>query len=247
MTDPNKPVANLPSPASCPACRARAPLPFVSVAARHYWRCPRCAAAFLSPHQLPSRDEERRHYALHENDQNDPGYRRFLARLTAPLLTKLEPGVRGLDFGCGPGPALAAMLREAGQEVRLYDPVFFPDTASLAGKYDFITCTETAEHWHEPAVVFDLLDELLSPGGWLAVMTGFMPEPSLFASWHYRRDPTHVVFYSEATFRHIAGARCWRMEIPRRDVVLMQKPGAPEAPEVPEAPEAPEELKHLTG
>jgi len=44
----------------------------------------------------------------------DPRYRRFLARLAEPLIAHLPKGARGLDFGCGPGPTLSLMLREAG-------------------------------------------------------------------------------------------------------------------------------------
>ena len=64
---------------------------------------------------------------------NDAGYRRFLSKLADPLMARLAPGARGLDYGCGPGPALAAMLREAGHEVALYDPFFAPDPAPLSG------------------------------------------------------------------------------------------------------------------
>jgi len=70
---------------------------------------------------------------------------------------------------------------------------------------------------------------MLHPGGWLALMTCFQTDDARFANWHYRRDPTHVVFYREATFRHIARLLGWQCEIPCKDVVLMQKPGAAHA------------------
>ena len=47
----------------------------------------------------------------------------------------------GLDFGAGPGPALAAMMSEDGFDVAIYDPFFQPDAEALQRKYDFITCT----------------------------------------------------------------------------------------------------------
>ena len=49
----------------------------------------------------------------------------------------------GLDFGAGPGPALAAMMSEDGFDVAIYDPFFQPDAEALQRKYDFITSTET--------------------------------------------------------------------------------------------------------
>ncbi|MEO1019763.1 MAG: class I SAM-dependent methyltransferase, partial [Pseudomonadota bacterium] len=150
-------------------------------------------------------------------------YRRFLAKLAGPLLTRLASGSSGLDYGCGPGPALAAMLREASHKVALYDPFFYPDPAPLSKHYDFITCTETVEHFYQPAEEFDLFDKLLKPGGWLGVMTCFQTEDARFANWHYRRDPTHVVFYREKTMHDLAEARGWSCEIPVKDVALMRK------------------------
>ena len=136
---------------------------------------------------------------------------------------KLAPGARGLDFGCGPGPALAAMLTEAGHSMAVFDPAFAPETDVLEEVYDFITCTEVLEHLHHPADVLDRFDRLLTPGGWLALMTCFQTEDALFANWRYRKEPTHVVFYREATLRLIAEERGWTCVIPVKDVALMRK------------------------
>ena len=46
---------------------------------------------------------------------------------------------------------------------------------------------------------------------------------NLFEKWHYRRDPTHVVFYNEETFKVIAKARNWNYEIIKKDIVLFYK------------------------
>lgn len=209
---------------SCPVCRSGGPVPFVALAARRYWRCPLCMATILDPRQRPSRDAERLHYRQHDNRPDDPLYRSFLARLAEPLMALLEPGSAGLDYGFGPGPALAAMLREAGLAVALYDPCFHPDAAVLGRRCDFIACTETTEHFHRPADEFDRLAWLVRPGGWLAVMTCFQTDDARFADWHYRRDPTHVVFYREATLRRVAASRGLFCEIPVKDVALMRRP-----------------------
>jgi SAM-dependent methyltransferase len=201
-----------------------------------YWRCVHCEARFLDPRHRMSSAEEHAQYLTHENDPNDPGYRRFLSKLIDPLLQRLGAGLNGghdgLDFGCGPGPALVSMLREAGHSMALYDPFFQPDRAVLSRTYDFVTCTEVVEHFYHPADRFYELDSLLRPGGWLGVMTCFQTDDARFANWHYRRDPTHVIFYREATFWAIAAARGWHCEIPVKDVALMQKPlCVPEADE----------------
>jgi len=210
---------------ACRVCRAGQAVPLAVIAGQAYWRCRRCQATFLDPAHFPGRAEEEARYRLHRNDPADPAYRAFLAALAEPLLARLAPGRTGLDYGCGPGPALADMLRAAGHVVHLYDPFFFPDAAALARRYDFIACSEVAEHFHCPHEEFMRLAALLRPGGWLGVMTMLQTDDARFADWHYRRDPTHVVFYREATFRVLAADFGWAIEMPRRNVVLLgQRP-----------------------
>ncbi|WP_371039123.1 class I SAM-dependent methyltransferase [Rhodosalinus sp. FB01] len=209
---------------ACLLCGAKA-AHFIHADARDYFRCPCCGLRFLHPAQHPARDEERAFYLTHENDPDDPGYRRFLSRLAKPLLDRLPPRASGLDYGCGPGPALAAMLREAGHEVALYDPFFAPDPAPLSESHDFVVCTETAEHFHRPGEAFARLRRMVRPGGWLAVMTCFQTDDARFGTWHYRKDPTHVAFYREATFRHLATEWGWTCEVPVKDVALLRRPG----------------------
>lgn len=191
---------------------------------RAYHRCEACKASFLDPAYYLSRDAELAHYGTHENTVDDQGYRAFLSRLADPLLERLAPGSKGLDYGCGPGPALAAMLREAGHEMALYDPFFAADKGVLEQTYDFITCTETAEHFHHPADEFRRLAAMLKPGGILAVMTMFQTDDDRFESWHYRLDPTHVVFYRPETFTHLAHELGLGCEVIRKDVVFLTRP-----------------------
>ena len=208
----------------CIVCGGRSAVFFADIEGLSYRRCTICRAIFMHPDQRLSPGEEYQRYCQHQNDPADTAYRRFLSKLAEPLLQRLPPQASGLDYGCGPGPALAAMLREAGHKTTPYDPYFFPDPEPLNGLYDFITCTETIEHFYRPAEEFARFDRMLRPGGWLALMTCFLTDDQRFASWHYRRDPTHVVFYREATLRHIAGRFGWTCEIPVKDVALMQKP-----------------------
>lgn len=180
-------------------------------------------ATFVDPAQRPIAAAEQAQYALHRNDPDDCRYRGFLARLAEPLLERLPPRQYGLDYGCGPGPALAAMLSEAGHRIALYDPFFQPDPAVLERRYDFITCTEVWEHFHRPAAEFARLHALLEPGGWLGVMTRLQTDDSRFANWHYRRDPTHVVFYRAATLHDIARRFGWACEILAPDTALFRR------------------------
>ncbi len=209
---------------SCRVCRTAPLRPFARITGWHYYRCDRCLATFLDSAHWLTADQEYAHYLNHNNSITDTAYRRFLAKLAEPLLSRLAAGSDGLDYGCGPGPALAQMLSEAGHRLHIYDPFFAPDQAVLAQSYDFITCTEVIEHFQQPAQEFARLAQMLRPGGWLAIMTCWQQDDAHFASWYYRLDPTHVVFYQEATLRYLAQVFGWTCEFLTKDVVLLQKP-----------------------
>ncbi|MEO1207311.1 MAG: class I SAM-dependent methyltransferase [Pseudomonadota bacterium] len=183
-----------------------------------------CEARFLDPSQRLSLKDERAHYAHHQNDVDDPGYRAFLSKLFDPLNAKLTAGSYGLDFGCGPGPALADMFGKAGHTVDLYDPMFAPDMPAEGCKYDFISCSEVIEHVYDPYSLFAELADLLKPGGLLGVMTCFQTDDARFANWHYRMDPTHVIFFRERTMREVALRFGWTCDIPRKDVAVFEVP-----------------------
>jgi len=203
---------------------------FARVHDRDYHRCPTCALTTVHALQLPRRERERAEYELHENDPGDAGYRRFLARLADPLVERLRPGARGLDYGCGPGPTLSVMLQEQGFPVTLWDPLFRPDQAVLTARYDFVTCTETVEHFHHPRREFDRLVGLLEPSGWLAVMTEVLDDDDRFAGWWYLRDVTHVAFYRTETLRWIAARYELELHRPHDNVALFRRSGPSPAP-----------------
>ena len=54
-------------------------------------------------------------------------------------------------------------------------------------------------------------------------MTCFLTADDAFENWHYRRDPTHVVFYKESTFEVISSQRRWVCDFPLKDIVLISK------------------------
>ncbi len=190
---------------------------------REFWDCDDCGLVFVPPEfHLPESVEIER-YLMHNNDPSDCGYRNFLSRLWDILRPRLTNGATGLDFGCGPGPALAQMMQEDGFEVSLYDPYFFPEESVLEQQYDFVTCTETVEHLRSPLKEFKLLDSLLVSGGHLGVMTGMLEDRPGFSSWYYQRDPTHIGFYSERTMLWVSREMGWDVEFPSRNVTLFQK------------------------
>lgn len=161
----------------------------------------------MDPASRLSPDEEKARYLLHNNDIADPRYQEFVRPLFEEVGKHVPPAARGLDFGSGTGPVLAEMLTRAGYGIRLFDPYFEPDPEALRYTYDFIVASEVVEHLFHPLEDFTRLKRMLKAGGLLAVMTLFWEEGIDFASWYYRRDPTHVAFYSQATFRWI-GSFC---------------------------------------
>ncbi len=215
---------------TCPLCGTGGAAAFARVGGDRYHRCDRCALVFLDPAAHLDAARERARYETHENDAADPGYRAFLDRLAVPLAARLDLGARGLDYGSGPGPTLSVMLGERGFPTAVYDPFFAPDEEVLRATYDFVTCTETAEHFFEPAVEFERFDALLRPGGWLGLMTGLFTEDIDFETWWYVRDPTHVAFYAPETLRWIAGRFAWDLETPADNVALFRKPPADSRP-----------------
>jgi SAM-dependent methyltransferase len=207
----------------CPLCHAPHSGSSITTASGKYHHCRSCDLVFQTAGQLPDRQTEFAHYRSHNNRIEDPEYRRFLSQLAEPLMAQLPGGARGLDFGAGPAPALATMLDEAGFPTAIYDPFFAPDRQPLDQTYDFITCTETAEHFHQPRREFELIDRLLKPGGWLGLMTELQPVIDLFPDWWYHSDLTHVSFYSTDTLRWLSRHFGWRIAQLQERVVLLQK------------------------
>ena len=189
-----------------------------------YRRCPNCHLVSLEPSAWPDREAERAYYRTHENRPDDPGYQAHLQRVIQPLLEALPPPARGLDWGCGPQPVLATLLRHQGYRMDSWDPAFAPDRPDPPGPgWDFVTCTEVMEHIHRPREALQTMLDHLRPGGILAVMTEWPPEAARFRRWHYRRDPTHVAFYGPETLHWIADRLDCALKLPSRDIALFTR------------------------
>lgn len=212
---------------SCPLCNQADARHYHCGKARSYLQCIKCGLVFVPPHERLNRSEEKARYDLHRNDPYDPGYRSFLSRFTDLLLARVPVGSEGLDFGCGPGPALAMMLREQGRPMIVYDPFYAPDESVWTRTYDFITATEVMEHLYRPAEELGRLFRVLRPGGWLGIMTKLLPDHASFLNWSYAQDSTHVCFFSPATCEYIAAHWNASLELPVSEVFLFQKKNVP--------------------
>jgi len=184
---------------SCPLCQSsQISLFYKEAKSREFWRCQDCEYVFVPAEFHLSLEQEKARYALHENNIDDSGYQNFLMPVVEAVVKFCPARSRGLDFGCGPGPALAAILESRGYPMNLYDPFFFPDKGALDHQYDFITATEVFEHLREPRGV---LVELSKLSDVLIIMTEQLGNPADFPHWYYKNDPTHIGFFSEASLR----------------------------------------------
>ncbi len=215
--------------AFCPLCRNADTAPYHRDNVRDYIRCRTCALVFVPESQHLGPKEQKAYYDLHQNFPEDEGYRRFLKRLFHPLNARLKPNAHGLDFGCGPGPALSSLFEETGRQVAIFDPLYAPNPDVFNQPYDFIALSEVAEHLAQPGEDLDRLWTLIKPGGWLGIMTQRVIDKDAFARWRYILDPTHISFFSDATFHWLAEHWGKKEQEPTlvfegKDVVLMGKP-----------------------
>ncbi len=180
-------------------------------------------ALFFTPPQfhLPP-EAERERYAHQKTAPADPNYRKFLSRLFQPLEKKLTPGAYGLDFGCGPGPTLSLMFKEAGYDCAIYDLHYADDPSVFEKKYDFLTCSETMEHLYRPREEFERFLKLVRPGGWIGIMTQLRDSAPDFDKWFYKDDETHVCFFSKKSFQTLEKTYGLHVEFFSNGVVLFQ-------------------------
>lgn len=186
-----------------------------------------CDLIFLDSahHLLPN--EERARYAGHENDIHDQAYRNFVRPLVDKILEYTNPDMRGMDYGCGPGPVIAQMLREKKYKIELYDIYFANDESLLNKKYDFIFANEVVEHFKAPAKEFELIIKMLNSDANLFLGTHLHPrDKNEFSNWYYRRDPTHVTFYSEETMHWLAAKYSLSIKITQPRMTHLFRPSS---------------------
>ena len=220
--NPHWPVPHPPCPL-CHSCRCR---PFAKKrfrwGLRRWLLCENCRLVFVPLGDHPSTQEERNEYDLHENSLDDPRYLSFLEQLKRPLVDCLPEAAQGLDFGCGPAPALAHLLGQAGFQTQVWDPIYFPDPSHLSRSYDFVTCTEVVEHFRQPSQEWARLKKLVAPGGILGVMTSQRDEAAEFLDWSYIRERTHLSLYSKTTIEWIKSRWNYSAVFANRRVLLLR-------------------------
>ncbi len=158
----------------------------------------------MDPRFALNPEAEKHRYDQHNNDINDSGYRDYVRPLVSEITAAYSSNSCCLDYGAGPGPVVASLLREKGyHNIKPYDPFYYPDRSVLNHKYDLIICSEVIEHFKNPAAEFALLKSLLKPGGSIFCMTQLFNDKINFATWYYKNDPTHLFFYNSRALEWI--------------------------------------------
>ncbi len=173
-----------------------------------YSYCNRCEYISKDVDCRVSENQEFEIYDRHTNSIEDETYvAYFRSFINETILRFQSEGKKGLDFGSGPEPVLSELLkRDYGYEMDIYDKFYAPEKIYLGKTYHLVTSTEVVEHLDDPLEYFRLFRSLLSKDGILAIMTQFHPkDDAKFEGWHYRRDESHISFYTPETIRWIAG------------------------------------------
>ena len=187
---------------NCPLCNSTATL--LCEKPKHlFYKCNNCDGIFRPKHTFLTAEEEKEHYEKHNNDVFDERYRAFVSPIVEAVLHDFSPETKGLDFGSGTGPVITKMLTDKGFQVRNYDLFFANEPSLLDEKYNYVSCCEVMEHFHQPYKEFELLKSLLLPKGKLYCKTEIFNNQKPFENWYYKDDFTHVFIYQTKTLEWI--------------------------------------------
>lgn len=190
-----------------------------------YWQCGQCELVFLDPSERLDIETEKQRYESHDNTwENYQSYLNPLLSLVLPRLHLTDHSTDlVLDYGCGKNPILANHLMNLGYNVKVWDPLFHNDTQVFNAKYQAIFSTEVIEHFYTPIKEFASWQSMLNPGGLIAVLTQFYSAKD-FATWSYRKDPTHVIFFNDTSLTWLAQRFGWEIIHLQDPVAVFLKP-----------------------
>lgn len=188
---------------SCPLCGSESVVFFDRDKFRNYIECKECSLVYVPRDEIISPLEEKKRYDAHKNNEQDQRYRDYLGQIAESFSLYLSPGSSGLDFGSGKTKVMEEILRDKNFEIQSYDLFYHPDQIIFERKYDFVLMIEVIEHLRDLQSEIEKLKNLLAPAGKLVIKTKLIPEKGLFSKWFYKRDLTHVQFFTEKSLRNL--------------------------------------------
>jgi len=192
----------------------------------HYYRCDFCQFVWLDEAFMVTKEREKKQYDQHNNSLENIGYVQmfedFIDEAIAPYLPNIQTA---LDFGSGPTPVFSKLLERRDLKVDIYDIYYAPKRVFEDKSYDLITSTEVFEHLSKPLETLKMLTEHLNPKGYTVLMTKFPPkDDQVFLDWWYRRDATHISFFTPKSFEIMAQKTGLKvLKILNDNVVVFQK------------------------
>ena len=171
-----------------------------------YYQCNHCEFIQMDENKIVSFSDERKEYDLHENSILNTGYVNMFQDFLNTSVIPFKQTGKLLDFGSGPEPVLVQLInRDYDFDTMNYDIHYQPEKVYIDNIYDVITSTEVIEHLSNPIKVFKLFYDLLDDNGILAIMTLLNNNNTAsFLKWWYRRDVTHITFYTLKTMQILA-------------------------------------------
>lgn len=207
---------------ACPLCLSESSQLYDHDKFRNYYKCGSCTLVFVDRSDLVGLNVEKERYEAHENSDDNGGYRTYLGRISDQIRPYLSSDQTGLDFGSGKTTILSELLKPF--HVSSYDIFFFPDRSVLERSYDFIILSEVIEHLRDPLSIMKGLKQSLKPNGQFFIKTKFYPNSQKdFGNWFYKRDITHVQFFSDKSFNVLAKTLSMSRAIPLgEDLFILQ-------------------------
>lgn len=207
----------------CPFCR-KSNLYLINDRTNSYWRCKNCKGVVRDKSFLLPAEEQKKRYLCHNNDVNDPGYKKFLKDFILPVIEDAEkdfsiiqtPVKRIIDYGCGPiklksfsnlNCIISDMINEnkstnknffaSDCTLLQWDPFFYANLKAFEYPADLVCCLEVVEHFENTRDDFKCLANTCRVGGIVVIGTMLVPESDEdFKKWWYKSDATHVSFFS---------------------------------------------------
>ena len=191
---------------------------------KNFYHCKHCELIFLDEQFYVSIENEKKQYNQHNNSLENEGYVKMFEEYLDFTLENQNIKT-ALDFGSGPTPVLTELLKRRDLHVDYYDKFYQPQKVYENKSYDLITSTEVFEHLKDPQETLHMLSKHLNTNGIISLMTLFHTNKKEdFFKWWYRRDPTHITFFTPKTIS-IMAKKCGLevLKTDNRRIIVLQK------------------------